>query len=107
MKLTTFAMSTTLDRTPFELRHERAPWTESRLYRIGRAVAAAGAAPDEEAAHELVWDAIRTVDKHTPVRKALEQAGVDVAMVEAWLRVIETAWRQGLEDREREQWRGA
>lgn len=83
-----------LNRTGFELRHERAVWPSMQLHRIGLAVLAADEAKSEDDAHELVWNAIVAAGDHTRVREALEQAGVNVAAVQSELDLIEERSRE-------------
>jgi hypothetical protein len=68
----------TLDNTCWELRAQVGPWKRSTLYRVGLAVHLAGEADSEDAAHELVWDAMQAAHTHASLRGALEDAGVDV-----------------------------
>ena len=89
------SMPGVLDRTGWEFRRG-AVWERTPLYRIGLAVAAAGAAESEEAAHEWVWLAVQVVGEHAPVREALEAAGIDVQLVADHLREVNRAWTEQL-----------
>lgn len=99
------AWATTLDRGWWELANERAPHARSAIYRVGLALQAAGIAEDDADAQLTLHEAARAVAEHTPVREALEAAGVDVAAVERHLALVERAWAQQKYGDELEEWR--
>jgi hypothetical protein len=79
-----------VDRTVAELAASVGPWKRSKLYRIGVAVKAAGAAETEDAAQKLIW----ALGDRATVRQALEHAGADVRAVVDCLRAIDRDFQQ-------------
>jgi hypothetical protein len=84
----------TIDRTLWELSAEVGPWKRSRLYRVGLAVKAAGAADSQDSALALICDAADALGGRPTVREAIEQAGVDVRAVVSCLRQIDADHQQ-------------
>jgi len=76
------------------------------LHAVGLAVAAAGEAESEDAAHALVWDAMRGVDSW-PMYIVLAMAGVDLDAVETALAGIEHEQREQEREQECDQLRKA
>jgi hypothetical protein len=82
----------TIDRTAWELRWARGPWKRSNLYKLGLALQDAGAADSDDAAQDLIWDAVEALGRseiRTTIREALEHAGVDIPRVLGCLQVID------------------
>ena len=83
-----------LDRTIWELAQERGPVRRSQLHRVALALEAAGAADNLDEARELIW----TLGESVTLGRALEHAGVDVAVLLDHLRRLDAgATREGVE----------
>ena len=93
------------DRTVAELALAVGPRQRTALYRIERALVAAGAADSQDAAAALLWDAVDALGNGTTVYEALEHAGVDVDAVRRHLALIDEDHLQREDEELREQLR--